>query len=423
GMSVREGISQVKKVTDQLDSTIPQVKEVLAVLPQVMGQDEKKTYVVLFQNDKELRPTGGFWTAYALLEIDNGEIRSKGSEDMYYLDRRIASKPPAPALYQRFLKIDQYFIRDANLSPDFPTAARQFYSFWNRAEGTESVDGILAVDTYFVSNLLEILGPVEVSGYSEPFTSENVVMELEKYATLLRKDQWGRKALLGDLMEEMLKELLSAPKEKWQPLLEEFVALGAEKHLLLYLFDSEVQEVVAKHNWHGGISTSFTGDYLHVNEANLAGAKANLYVTREVTQKLEKDGDSWAKTVTVDFENPEPYDGWLNGPYRAYVRLLVPEGAELISIEGGQAAVPRESYYDVAVDKQIFAAFNITRPLESSQLVFKYTLPQEVVGEESYNLLVQKQPGIEAPPYTVIVGKNKESFELDKDRELALPFE
>src|SRR3990167_5308633 len=57
-------INTIKNSVDQLESFVVDTKPLLVVLPQIMGEDSEKKYLILFQNDKELRPTGGFITAY-----------------------------------------------------------------------------------------------------------------------------------------------------------------------------------------------------------------------------------------------------------------------------------------------------------------------------------------------------------------------
>lgn len=430
GQSVRELVESAKLYSEEFDSTLPRVQKTMRILPAVFGFHTPKRYAVLFQNDKELRPTGGFWTAYALVSMNEGKMTNLRSGDMYFVDYRIDNKEPAPAVYQRFLKVDHWFIRDSNLSPDFKVASQKFLNFWSQAQAGVSeqarninqiegplpnVDGVIALDTELVAGLLGVLGDVTVDG--ETYTSDNVVLELEKEANIEKKEREGRKALIGQLMDAMFDKAFNAPKNAWDDVVVSIIKQANQKHLLMYFKDSDSQEWVETMNWAGRIR-DYDGDYLQVNEANLGGAKANLYVTREVTQKVEKKDGRWYKTVTIDFENPEPADGWLNAPYQSYIRLLVPEGSELVSIEGGKEAVPQESFFDEETGKQVLAAFNVTDPLGSSQLIFKYYLPGGFLEKENYRILIQKQPGKDSPDYKITVGGKTEKFSLVEDKEL-----
>ncbi|MEA2020183.1 MAG: DUF4012 domain-containing protein [Patescibacteria group bacterium] len=430
GQSVRELVKQAKNYSEEFYLAFPKVQETLRVLPAVFGLSTPRRYAVIFQNDKEIRPTGGFWTAYALVTMSQGKMTDLRSGDMYFVDYRIDNKTPAPAVYQRFLKVDHWFIRDSNLSPDFKIASQKFFDFWAQAQvgvseqaqfvnqmlgPLPSVDGVIALDTELVVEFLDVLGEVTVNG--KTYDSSNVVLELEKEANIVRKEQEGRKALIGELMNAMFDKAFEAPENEWDDLVITIVSQANKKHLLLYFKDVNSQQWAEDMNWAGRIR-DYDGDYLQLNEANFGGAKANLYVTRKVTQEIQKKNGKWFKTVTVDFENPEPYDGWLNGPYRSYVRLLVPEGAELVSIEGGKEAVPQESFFDEEIGKHVFATFNVTDPLDTSQLIFQYYLPESLLEKENYRVLIQKQPGKNSPEYKMVVGGKTRELLLTGDREL-----
>ena len=62
--------------------------DALKIAPSALGEPAK-TYLLLFQNDKEIRSTGGFITAYAFLEIDRGQIGATTSDDVYHLDEKL----------------------------------------------------------------------------------------------------------------------------------------------------------------------------------------------------------------------------------------------------------------------------------------------------------------------------------------------
>ncbi len=433
GQNVRELLVTAQEYTDHLSDNLPKVQETLRILPDVFGFPTAKRYVVIFQNDKELRPTGGFWTAYAIATMAQGKMTELNSGDMYFVDYRISeeNKTPAPAVYRQILKVENWYIRDSNLSPDFAVAVDQFTKFWEQAQAGRSeqalilnqtqgvlpdFDGVIAVDTELVKAFVEVLGEVDVDG--REFNEDNVILELEKEATVVKKEQEGRKSLIGDLMDALFDKAFTAPKNKWDDIIAVILQGANKKHILLNFENTEEQQWAENMNWAGRIK-SYDGDYFQLNEANFGGAKANIFVTRTVNQEVKKEGGNWVKTVTVDFVNPEPADGWLNAPYRSYIRVLAPQGSKLISVEGGQAEVPQESYFDDIIEKQVFAAFNITEPEGTSQLVFKYQLPDTIEQDGVYKLLVQKQPGKNGPEYTVnIQGKSKQ-FRLTADKEVA----
>jgi hypothetical protein len=72
------------------------------------------------------------------------------------------------------------------------------------------------------------------------------------------------------------------------------------------------------------------------------------------------------------------------------------------------------------LDKTVFEAFFTLRPESQAKLIFKYTLPFK--ASDSYNILIQKQPGKRAPAYTIITPSGKQDFKLTTDKEFSLPF-
>lgn len=413
GKKIRRLFTKAIESINLIENSIPDLELFLTKLPSIMGEPTEKTYLILFQNDKELRPTGGFLTAYAIVKLKGGEIIEVESDDMYHLDFRIGDFAPPHPIFSRDLKVEHWFARDANFSPDFKVSADKFYWFWQLVPNPK-LDGIFAIDTYVPQELLEVLGPVKVVDYEKDFTHENIVEELEIYATIVRKEQPGRKKLIGLLMEALQVKLFESPKEQWSALFKVGIDLLLDKHILLYSFDPEVQTLFEKYNLSGRVK-NFEGDYLQVNDANLAGGKANWFVKERVTKEIREENGKIITTVTVDYENPEPHSEW-NPPYRDYVRILVPKGSKLISSEG--------SIYEVTTEedlgKTVFAGFNVTKPQGNSQLKFVYELPEGVVNPKNYRLLVQKQPGTNAHKYTVKMGDKVVEFELKRDKEVSL---
>src|SRR3989344_7435825 len=92
-----------------------------------MGLDDEKRYLILFQNDAELRPTGGFITAYGYFKVKNGLIESEGSSDIYKLDDSLTKRIPAPNIILKYLpNVPNLNLRDSNLSPDYLVSMKQF---------------------------------------------------------------------------------------------------------------------------------------------------------------------------------------------------------------------------------------------------------------------------------------------------------
>ena len=66
-----------KEELSQLRGSILQYRELAEHLDSILGMENPKKYLILFQDDEELRPTGGFINSIMIVEASNGKIVSK----------------------------------------------------------------------------------------------------------------------------------------------------------------------------------------------------------------------------------------------------------------------------------------------------------------------------------------------------------
>lgn len=437
--AVRSRIEQAKNFIIGADVAVKQGKDALKLAPQALGEPTPKNYLILFQNDKEIRPTGGFITAYAFLNLSKGKLSTTVSDDIYRLDERLLKvclnkicplSPPAPIV--KYLPETSgkprsaWSMRDSNISPDLPTAAQEFERMYTLLGEGMPFDGIITIDTQVVEELIKITGPIEVFGttYSAEIDKRcncpNVIYELEHYAEIASEGQADRKAVLGTLMQQMMAKILGSGTDKMPAILNAVVNLANDKHIMFYMNDPKMEQAISKLGWTGEIKRT-DGDYLAINDANFAGGKSNLYVTENVTLDIKINNDkSVSNKLIIDYKNPQAYNTWLNSILRDYVRVYVPIGAKLTTNKGSDD--PVNTLEDKGLDKTYFDAFITVRPQNSRTLSFEYTLPQKASGNK-YSLLIQKQPGAKDHHYVVkINGSTKAEFNLTSDKQLNLSY-
>ncbi len=439
GKSVRGKLSRGIELVDTASEFIENGKPLLESAPYLLGMDDERRYLILFQNDKELRPTGGFITAYSEALVNKGRFEPVSSSDIYNLDEKYTPKVAAPDPIVKYIKgpyllSKKLRLRDMNWSPDF-SESMGLFSNEIKSVGIKNIDGIIAVDTQVLVNILDVIGPIQVPGFGEFSTKitpecncPQVIYELESFADIEGPVVWSqdepgkiifappnydnRKKIIGPLMNSILANALGQPKDKLPQLFEAGIRSFVEKHIIFFVLDQKPQEALKKFGIAGTLS-EFEGDYLHINDANLGGRKSNLYVTQEVSQEVEiaKEG-SVTKTLTITYKNPQKHDGWLNSVLPNWVRIYVPKGSEILEFEGVEEKV--DAYEEFG--KSVFAGFFKLRPEGISKLTLKYKLPFKV--DKEYRLFLQKQPGTDKPLYNVQIGKKKEEFFLKTDKEI-----
>jgi len=444
GGKLKKDVTTLRTLTDQGVTFINDARPLIKVLPDLLGEPKEKKYLVLFQNDGELRPTGGFLTAYAIFRIGGGIIHVDTSNDIYQLDGTVRGKQVAPRPIKEYLpKVPIFHIRDSNLSPDFVESMNTFLEMYERSSGSD-VEGIIALDTHVLVSTIKILDD-EIFAGGVRFTSKEdgrcggcpqVIYELERLVstpksvdlqvTTLAAVQAQRKDMVGVLLYAVMeKALKSSPKLYWGPLFQDLVSQTAQKHILFYSFDKDAQKSLESLNASGRIM-NFDGDYLHINQANFGGAKANLFVDEDVFQAIEVKGDGTVtKTVTINYKNPHaPSDcnlerGGLciNAPLRDWLRIYVPKGSKLISSKGSEVKVIT---YD-ELGKTVFEGFLTVRPKGSAQFTISYELPFKLKKGSPLPLMIQKQPGTENFSHQISInGKKTHEFPLSEDKTLTL---
>jgi hypothetical protein len=344
----------------------------------VMGSDPV-TYLILAQNDDELRPTGGFISAAGLVTLDQGRITRLKFDDSYRVDDLRKPYPEPPRPLRDYMLADLWLFRDANWSPDFPTTARKAAEMYEYGQGVR-VDGVIAVDQVALRYLLEGLGPVAVESTGETITAYNVISAIRTHwapapGESLTGGWWRkRKSFLGELAAAVRRKLESQPGSiNLVDLARTAKRALDEKHILMYPLAQgcvssaggpegdcrrrqlEMAAFLERSNWDGAIRQT-DGDYLMVVDANVGFNKANVLVTKQIDYEvvLQAGGSATAQASvtyhhagTRQVERCQPeirydpiYARMTERCLWDYVRLYVPEGA--ILEEGPSVVVPDE---------------------------------------------------------------------------------
>ena len=445
GTPLRAQISSSINLLDQASSLINDAQPFIESAPYILGMEKPRKYLVIFQNDAELRPTGGFMTAYAVISVDKGKINIMQSDDIYSLDAKFPGKIEAPEAIKKYLpKVPYWYIRDQNLSPDFKVSMDTFFPNYLKTK-SPAVDGIISLDTQVLVDLLKITGPIGVSGFGNYSAEEDkrcncpqVFYELEKFADvegpvvwdsisgqiIVKPKNYGeRKSFIGPMMYSVLTNVMAQPKSKMVDLFNTTMSLLQAKHIQFYFTESQIQSAVEAFNLAGRIR-DFDGDYLLVVDTNFAGAKTNAWVTYTADQKIDVSSDGTiTKTLTLTYKNPQAYFEdketklRLNGLFRDWLRVYVPKGSKLIEAKGFETG--QTTGEDLG--KTVFEGFFTLTPLNVKTVTFKYELPFKV--KSPYKLLIQKQGGSKSFPYNIIInGSQNPEFLLSSDKELSLPY-
>ncbi len=441
---------RVRSLLARLDRYLPLAQaglDLALVAPDLLGGQGERRYLILVQNNDELRATGGFISAAGLLTLDAGQIVDLRFEDSYDVDdwSRSPLFPSPPEPIRRYMLAYYWVFRDANWSPDFPTSARKAAELYRLSRDAD-VDGVIAVDQQAVVLLLAPLAPLQVPNWEEPVTGENLIPMMRRAWSPSEEEkakvdwesqtnwQWWqrRKAFMGDLVAAARAKLEGNPGEvDWTALGRALYRALEERHLLLWLSEPEAARLLARQGWDGALQQTGS-DYLMVVDSNIGFNKVNALVEERIVYEvtLEADGAAQA-TLTIHYRNPsradapcrpsphygEDYEAIMHRCYWDYLRVYVPAGSRLLSGQGvpipaemmlnGEATQGEIEQMPGEAGKAVFATVLMVPRQGEAQVRLTYRLPAGVVErtEEGwrYHLLVQKQAGTLGHPLQVVV--------------------
>ena len=439
-LPLHQNFNQLKETVAQINKFITDGKPILTKTSWLLGKDKPRNYLVIFQNDGELRPSGGFWTAYSTVKMNNGKVTPGIASNIYDLDDKLQSVTPAPRLIKSYhLNVPYLNLRDSNLSPDFPTDAQIFLDAYYKAMGKGTkFDAVVALDTNVLVDLVGVLGKLDTRVGTFTISPDKrcdgcpkIIYDLEWISGRPRNFiENNRKDFLAPVMQALLANAMGSEKTKIPLLADAFIKNILEKHILFFFPDTEMQAAAVLANITGNIvSTNSDTDYFHLNDANFASAKSNIFITQKIKHEISVTEGQVEHKISVTYTNPSPAsncnlekgDLCLNAPkYRDLFRFYVPLGSRLIKMTGSE--VDTLSYEELG--KQVFEGFYGNKyPLyakSSSKVTLQYL--SSVKASKNYTLYLQKQPGTKGVGYEIFVnGKNVETFNWVSDKTISLP--
>jgi hypothetical protein len=316
--------------------------------PIVAGTDKPKRYLISFQNSAEARGTGGILGAYALIELDKGNLKilQTGSNAALYGISLKEIPVAVPAEFLRLYGKNPAILQNSNLSPHFPYGAQIWMGLWKKKYG-EQLDGVIAVDPTALSYVLRATGEIRLKS-GEKITSENVVEETLKNAyERYEKDNDARKQYLVDIMNATAEKLTKGEysKIKMAKALRDGVKAN---RILIYSTNKDAQAKLATVKLGGELSLNANNEYRTVIQ-NIDASKLDYYLDRSVvveSKSCEKEKETQVRIrVTNTLKTGvglSPYvltradkgkpSSLVTGAHRFKVFIYGPTNARLISV-------------------------------------------------------------------------------------------
>ena len=303
--------------------------DLVAILPELLGSKGKKTYLILFQNNMELRPTGGFIGSFALLTFDKGRLVNTEVQDVYSADGQLKGHVEPPKPIKEYMGQKAWFLRDSNWSPDFPTSAQKAAWFLEKETG-QKVNGVVAIDLQFVKNLVDKTGKIEVADFNQTVDGSNLYEITQRQVeenffpgSRAKKDFLTAlsRSLLARFTQDSSGYLLPAGRVAFSAL--------EERHMAVWTDNHKTNEIFRHNGWDGAIekvacNKTCVADYLQVVDANLGINKSNYFLDRAYSMEITVGDGRISHKLAISYNNKSQAGGWPGGDYKNYLRIFAP---------------------------------------------------------------------------------------------------
>lgn len=425
----REKFIELKKQLPAVNETMAEFLDDSRVFADILGGNGPRKYLFLFQNNQEMRATGGFIGTYGVLDIFNGRVRKFFVDGIFNPDGQLQEKVIPPTPIQKISAA--WSLHDSNWFPDFPKSAEKASWFYEKTGGP-TVDGIITMTPTVMQKLLEVTGPIEMPEYGVTVDKDNFIEKIQYEVEVdYDKELNQPKKVLADLAPKILDKIFNADSfESGSKIMKIMLDSLNEKQILIYSKNFEIEKILSQRGWSGEVLDT-PKDYLSVINTNINGYKTDGVVEESIAHQAEiRDDGQIVDTVTITrhHKGGNSQFEWWNKVNADYMRVYVPKGSTLISATGqtrefnsppldykmlgfkkdpqvemeeSQIQTDEETGTRIYEDsgKTVFANWVYVSPQETVEIKYSYLLPFKVEmnsenkPSDAYSLLAQKQSG------------------------------
>lgn len=361
------------------------------LLPSMLGLDNPdgaRNYLVLAQNNAEVRATGGIPGSFGLVTVKNGTVEMH--DFLSTSDFGSFSQPVVP------LNADEQslfgerlgeFMQDVNFTPDFARTGQLAKAMWEARQGG-TVDGVISMDPVFLQRVLAAVGSVEVSkdGVSVTLDGSNTAETLLSKVYALLPDNADQDEFFGVAAKAAFNKILHSSSANPSELAKQVISATQDGHLYVWSANADEQKLLDGTMVGGTLVTEESGGYLggkapqqvigvYYNDA--MASKMDWYLERSVEDRIVETYPNGREqhSITIRLRNvltasdvsklPDYVIGSLeNGAVKGNIQfinyLYVPAGGSAPEYAAGPNAEKGDSYvvHDglTAIAKQVSLA-------------------------------------------------------------------
>lgn len=289
------------------------------LLPEMLGDQTPRRYLLVSQNNAEIRSTGGLPGAWSLVEAEQGRVRivDQGTgRDISPFDaaENIQISAEEEALFTTRVRRD---FRNANLVPHFPRAAELISAMADTTLGIK-LDGVIALDPIALSYVLAGTGPITMpDGLS--LTADNAVEEL-LHRVYLRFDDPGEQDAYFEDASRIAFDTLASGQGDAHSVLAGLVRGASEGRVLMWSRHPAEQRILGARTIGGSVVTDETTSPnlgIFLNDGSSGKMQYFLRSTTQITGNRCHDDESqtfdWAMRLSSTLPADHDFPFWIVG--------------------------------------------------------------------------------------------------------------
>jgi hypothetical protein len=408
---VGEPIADILDVIGDAAPALAVAEKYLPTLLNIAGSGGTKTYLLVFQNNAEIRATGGNPASTMIVTMTDGKLgyADQATSATFYEagtqgNEYISLPAETTGLYLPTLTRHN---QDYNFTPDFPTTAQLFQAIFADTTG-QSFDGVISIDPVVLSHMLAVAGPVTLNT-GEELNAENAVKVLLSDSYEIYPDGATSDAFFTDTAKRVFDHLTAA---SWDPLkmLDALEQSAEEQRVYLSFTDPAAQALADEFGLDGALkpdNTTQTQVGMYLNDSSVG--KLEYHLSSTVNASCDPAARTITTTMTLhngitDDIKSEYTLGLRNGTYgipdttmMLDVLFFAPPGAQITSTDPAVGQVARWERSGVekgntALSKTVFVPKN-----ETVTVSYTVALPQGELGP----LNLRYTPTANATPVTI----------------------
>lgn len=415
---------KTKKITSQLPEiidSITKIRKILKYSDELLADKSIKKYLLLFANNMEIRPGGGFLGSFGIVTISNFTLSDLKIYDVYDADGQLTAHIEPPYPIKKYLNMPHLFLRDSNYSPDFLDNYILAKSFLEKEIQESDLSGAMVITTSAIESFLDAYGEIYLPDFKETINRKNFYIKTQIHVeNNFFPGSTQKKTYLSAMVKQLLLNLENASMKQ---LALSFKKSVDEKQIAFAVENPEIQTVIDSLYWSGraiepkcsSISQNCMIDYLFPFDMNVGANKVNYFVKRSMNQNISIKSDGSIHNVfSVQIKNEAIINQFPGGTYKNYFQIHLPPQTSVNKITLNGTLVEN---YEIQYNRFTTTGFYIEiEPQKIVEIKIAYTLPTKFsYGKGIYQLITQKQIGSSNSDFSIQITLAPNIFMLNQN--------